>query len=280
MKWIVSDLDGTLLGSTHRLDEETVTAIKDVQAKGYEFIVATGRTPNAAIPMFQQWGIECKFLVMNGAMFLDEQQQVKYAASMDQEILKKLMRIFEEKKQCYYMYEKEHKSVYRPHDLKMHFVNHMMKQAGLTKEEVFAMIEKDHFCDYDFEITSVEDYFKQEHTVYKVELYIEDDETLEMFRKQLSEIKEIALTNSIGNNIEITMADVNKGSTLEKMCAFYHVAKEECLVFGDSLNDYEMMRDFPYSVAVKNAHPKILEVANYQIGSNEENSVAKAMQTL
>jgi len=35
------------------------------------------------------------------------------------------------------------------------------------------------------------------------------------------------------------------------------------MVFGDFLNDYEMMQTAKYSYAMKNAHPEIIKIANF-----------------
>ena len=40
---VVSDLDGTLLNSQHRISDYTVSTIRKLEKKGIKFVIATGR---------------------------------------------------------------------------------------------------------------------------------------------------------------------------------------------------------------------------------------------
>ena len=49
IKVIASDMDGTLLGDNHKVAPETVEAIREAQAAGIRFMIATGRSYNVWI---------------------------------------------------------------------------------------------------------------------------------------------------------------------------------------------------------------------------------------
>ena len=49
IKVIASDMDGTLLGDNHKVAPETVEAIREAQAAGIRFMIATGRSYNGAM---------------------------------------------------------------------------------------------------------------------------------------------------------------------------------------------------------------------------------------
>ena len=55
---------------------------------------------------------------------------------------------------------------------------------------------------------------------------------------------------------------------------------DEVAVFGDYLNDLEMMSAAKYSFAMANAHPDIKKAANYETASNDEAGVLKGIQRL
>lgn len=50
------------------------------------------------------------------------------------------------------------------------------------------------------------------------------------------------------------------------------------MVFGDYLNDLEMMSTGKYSFAMKNAHPLLKEHCNFTAESNNDNGVIKAIK--
>ncbi|EHO17554.1 hypothetical protein HMPREF9466_02760 [Fusobacterium necrophorum subsp. funduliforme 1_1_36S] len=73
--------------------------------------------------------------------------------------------------------------------------------------------------------------------------------------------------------LDIMSKSTNKGAALEKIKEFFQIQEDELLIFGDYLNDYEMMSCGKYSFAMENAHPKLKEKANYITKSNKEEGV-------
>lgn len=55
IKVIASDMDGTLLGDNHKVAPETVEAIREAQAAGIRFMIATGRSYNGAMEELKVW---------------------------------------------------------------------------------------------------------------------------------------------------------------------------------------------------------------------------------
>ena len=62
----------------------------------------------------------------------------------------------------------------------------------------------------------------------------------------------------------------DRGLALKKLCAKQGLHPDEVMVFGDSLNDLSMMREFRYSFAMANAEDIIKEAAGYQTLSNAD----------
>ena len=56
-KIVVSDLDGTLLNSQHRISDYTVRTIRKLEKKGIKFVIATGRHYEDAKYFFNQIGV-------------------------------------------------------------------------------------------------------------------------------------------------------------------------------------------------------------------------------
>ena len=72
MKTIVSDLDGTLLNSAHEISEGNRNAIKKAINKGVKFVIATGRDYDSVHQLAEKNGLECEFVLMNGAEYRDK----------------------------------------------------------------------------------------------------------------------------------------------------------------------------------------------------------------
>lgn len=80
--------------------------------------------------------------------------------------------------------------------------------------------------------------------------------------------------------IDISNYGTHKGTTVEKLQAILGVTREETMVFGDGLNDVELMLTGDYSFAVRNAFDETKAVANYITKSNDENGVLLTIQKM
>lgn len=80
--------------------------------------------------------------------------------------------------------------------------------------------------------------------------------------------------------MDIMNSDVNKGIATQKIQQRLGIKPEECMAFGDYLNDLEMMSAVRYSYAMANAHPKVRQVARFQAKSNSENGVFLAIREM
>ena len=72
IKLIASDMDGTLLNDKMEVSDENAQAIRDAQAAGIEFMVATGRGVTEATPLLAAQDLKPAFITLNGAMVFDE----------------------------------------------------------------------------------------------------------------------------------------------------------------------------------------------------------------
>ncbi|HRA70843.1 MAG TPA: HAD hydrolase family protein, partial [Trichococcus flocculiformis] len=78
-----------------------------------------------------------------------------------------------------------------------------------------------------------------------------------------------------------TDLNVHKGSTVAHLQELLQVTPEETMVFGDGMNDIEMMKSGRYSFAVRNAYPIIKDTAAFTTGrTNDEDAVSHTILQL
>jgi hypothetical protein len=81
--------------------------------------------------------------------------------------------------------------------------------------------------------------------------------------------------------LDITDLNVHKGSTVAHLQELLQVTPEETMVFGDGMNDIEMMKSGRYSFAVRNAYPIIKDTAAFITGrTNDEDAVSHTILQL
>ena len=98
------------------------------------------------------------------------------------------------------------------------------------------------------------------------------------FKKFEKEFK-VAISGQIW--LDITNSDANKGIAIQKIQEDFNISSDETLVFGDFLNDMEMMKTAKFSYAMKNSHPEIISAANFITEFDNNNAgVTKTIQSL
>ncbi|MFN2625503.1 MAG: Cof-type HAD-IIB family hydrolase [Mycobacteriales bacterium] len=88
------------------------------------------------------------------------------------------------------------------------------------------------------------------------------------------------LTWSSDTLLEIGPPGVTKGSAVAEVAAELDVPAAEAIAFGDMPNDLPMLAWAGYAVAVANAHPEVLAVADEVTASNDDDGVAVVLERL
>ena len=90
----------------------------------------------------------------------------------------------------------------------------------------------------------------------------------------------IKTTASTWNNLEFNIASANKGNSLRRFAENLSFTLDNCMSFGDGLNDLSMIEAAGTGVAMANAHPQVLAVADLVTASNDEDGVARTLREL
>lgn len=80
--------------------------------------------------------------------------------------------------------------------------------------------------------------------------------------------------------VDIIPLGINKDVAIQKLQEKLNIKPEECVAFGDYLNDYEMMQSVYYSYAMENAIPELKQAARYIAPANYKNGVVKTIRKI
>ncbi len=78
-KAVFSDIDGTLLNSSHQVTEGTRKEILRLQREGVPFVLVSARMPQGMIPIQNQIGIRTPMVCYGGGLVLDENGKTLYS---------------------------------------------------------------------------------------------------------------------------------------------------------------------------------------------------------
>ena len=80
--------------------------------------------------------------------------------------------------------------------------------------------------------------------------------------------------------IEATAATATKGAAAASLAADLGIAADECVAIGDQMNDVSLLTWAGHSIAMANAHPGILAIADEVAGHHAEDGAAVVIERL
>ena len=257
IKLIIADMDGTLLDDEHKINSEFWDVFAKMKQQNILFSVASGRQYYNLLKNFESVKDDIIFIAENGS----------YVVFKGREIFSDVMSSGSVKQ----------------------IIEKVKKYPGLSPAlcgKKTAYIEK---SDTDFHEV-VENYYDSIELVDNL-MEVDDDilkisicehagvneSTAEYLRDEERDYKVTVSTNIW---IDIANRTANKGEAVEIVQKKLGIKKEQTAVFGDYLNDIEMIQNAGFSYAMKNAHPEVKRLAAYSAGSNNENGVVEKIKEL
>lgn len=258
IKLIVCDMDGTLLDNQGQLNEEFWELEPKLAEKGIMFAIASGRQYYNLVDKFDRIKDNLVFLADNGSYVVYRNKQV-HIDSLDKESANKFIEIGRTIPDGYVTLSAKNSAYVENTDERfLKEVSKYFKRMEIVDDltKVDDTVLKVTICDFNNSETNSYLHFKQFENDYKV---------------------------AIAGKLWLDISDwgANKGTAIMKVQEKFNISYEETMVFGDYLNDMEMMTAGKYSYAMKNAHPRILEAANYVTRlTNNENGVLETIKEL
>ncbi len=109
-----------------------------------------------------------------------------------------------------------------------------------------------------------------------------DENEIELLYNTLEEqySSEINLYRSKTTYIEIAHKSISKETAINELLTqnYQHITPKDIIAFGDNYNDIQMLKAVGMGVAVQNAKPEVLEIANAITAKNIEDGVAIAIK--
>ncbi len=251
-------MDGTLLNDNHELHPDFWEIEKKLIDKGILFSIASGR---------QFYNLEAKFdRIKDRTMFFAENGT--YVSYKGKELYINPL-------------ERESAIEFLEMGRKLDHTHLVLcgKESAYVETDDKAFINE--ISKFYERLTIVEDLTKVEDTILKVTLCNfngVEDHTFPHFVNYTDRYK-VAIAAKVF--IDITALDANKGNAIQGVQREMGISPDETLVFGDYLNDLEMMKVAKYSYAMKNAHPEIKEASNYTTRlDNNNNGVLDTIKAL
>ena len=270
---IALDLDGTLLDSRKRLSEANRAALEGVAAKGVQVVPTTGRffgmMPEAVRDLpFVRYAI-----TINGAEVYDRvEDRIVAREEMPLDEALGVMQILDGFDVIY--------DCYRNSWGWMSAGMQSKAEAYATDEHYLRMVRE-----FRHPVSDLKAHLREtaaEGDVQKIMLFSRNDIDPEPVLSEISRVvsasfPDIRITASTRNNIELNIETAHKGRALERLAEHLGMTLENCMSFGDGMNDLTMIEAAGVGVAMANAVDAVKKAAKAVACSNDEDGVAKTL---
>ena len=273
---IALDLDGTLLDSEKRLSEVNRDALARAAEKGVLIVPTTGRFFGMMPPAVRDLPFVRYAITINGAQVYDRETDT--ALVRDEIPLDMALGIMEVLDRYDVIYD-----CYRQNWGWMTAALQDKAADYATNEHYLRMVRE-----FRKPVPELKAHLKataEDGDVQKVMLFATNRErsaAIDCLRKLLDEIvarfPDIKVTASTWNNIELNIRTAHKGNALKRFAEHLGFTLENCMAFGDGMNDFTMVEAAGLGIAMANAEPEVKRVAKWIAPSNDADGVAAGLE--
>ena len=255
IKLIATDMDGTLLNSSRKIDKEFYEVLDKLEEKNIIMAFASGRNLEALTKLVPNSIHErIMFISNNGNNIIYKGEQI-HSSTISMEDIEVVNKTIEGIKDIDRVLCMSNGIVYTSS-----FRNWCVGRLKGYRQTVFKK---------DFKSIKGR---PEKYTLFTSE---ENQENILNLLEPLKDKLSVVPSGKV--TIDISAKGINKGTAIEMIQTKYGISKEETMVFGDYLNDLEMMDRAYYSHAMENAHPELKKKARFIAGHHNEKGVINAI---
>jgi len=263
-KIVFSDIDGTLLNKDRELSLATISEIKKLKNK-IPFILISARMPSAMRHLQHELDIEeLPIICYNGGLVLVN-NKVLSSAEIPIDLVEELSNWNS--------------------DINCHLSLYHQDEWYVPSMDEWALREQNN-TKVEPEIKSSRDVIKkwksEQKGAHKI-MAMGEESQIDRIRDYLAEKfpDQLHFYRSKNTYLEIAPKRISKYTAIELLLHHhFSITSGEAIAFGDNYNDVEMLKNIGYGIAVGNARPEALKVANIIAGLSIEDGVAKSLKQL
>lgn len=273
IKAVFFDIDGTLLSDRGKILKSTRNAIHELQLQGILCGVATGRSPHSIEKMLA--GLKLDILVTYNGQYVYSKERVYYARPFPKETVYELASFAMEdnRKMLFgnrFKLMGNHLMALTQNPwigkIRGFFPKNIGPDLSVVQKWASKIEKKKASASFDTKILAL--------PIYQCILISPESETVEL-KKRLADC---TITRSNPISVDILPRDGSKLIGLAQVADYHGFSLEDIMVFGDGLNDIEMLSGVGIGVAMGNAKEHVQAHADYVTKTNNEDGISFALK--
>ena len=258
IKFIATDMDGTLLDQYGRLDPEFFDLFLQLEEKGILFSAASGRQYYSLRDTFAPIQDRMIYVAENGTLVMYQDKEL-YSCTIPKSEIDEII--------------KAARAVEGTH-----LVLCGKRSAYIETKDPKALEEFQkyyHRCEYVPDLLEVEDEFIK---VAICHFGGSEELVYPTMKARFDDTHQVVVSAKIW--LDVMNAEASKGAAIKHLQNTLGFTYEQTMSFGDYLNDLEMLKESYHSYAMENAHPKLKEIARFSAPSNVDAGVFQVLEKL
>ena len=249
IKLIASDMDGTFLDGNECVPEGSYDLVMRLRDAGIQFVASSGRRFDTLHELFEPV-VDCMdFVASNGAQVMVAGELVDLEV-FSHAAVKRLARVVD-------MFDTMHLALFDETR------SYLLDDEARFEREVDKNLPNP---------VRVFDVPSPQTSILKASVYC-DDAVMDMD-------DDFVFAPSGRKWIDVMQRGVSKATGIQQVLDAHGIQASEMMAFGDSMNDYEILRMAGTSVAMGNARSAIKQIATKVIGTNVDRSVQRELHAL
>ncbi len=254
---IATDLDATFLNDKRQITPENKSAIEYFMSEGGYFTIATGRSIRGLSFVFDVFTPNAPLILYNGAMIYDLKNGKVLEESFLDPKLSGLLKKIESEFSFAGIQVCSGSSAYITRDNSR--IKHILKAENVTGNYK---------------------HFSEVEMPWRKAIFVQEADELPIIREAIyeSEYKDICnVMQSSPYYLEVLPLSATKGNALKRVAHHLGIPQDKTIGLGDNENDIPLIKAARYGIAVSNAIPQLLEVANIITVDNNSHAIAKTI---
>ncbi len=261
IRLIACDMDGTLLDDEDTVHDEFWPLIDQLHARGIVFCPASGRQYYNLLERFDAIADEVIFIAENGTFVVRNGIELS-SECLDAHVARELVGVARDINA-------------RGGNVGTVLCGKASAYIERTDEAFVTEVEK-----YYHRLAVVADLTTVSDDILKVAIYdfVSSEQVSAPAFAAYTDTHQVVISGL--HWLDVMSATANKGTGLRRIQQSLGVTRDQTMVFGDFLNDLEMMDEATYSFAMANAHPALVARARFGAPLNTENGVVRTIRSV
>lgn len=264
-KLLILDIDGTLRDEVDGIPESAKHAIRLCQKNHCSVVICTGRSMGTIQDDVLSLGVDG--YIAGGGNYIQYHGELLYNQSFNQRLIKKVVCLLKKREVAFSIESREKV-----------FMNQKAKEIFETMNQLKgtnSCINKQHIQEKITYENNIEEYKSQD--IHKICLW-SNEKVFDEVKDILQDKMELAQRDISSQYYEIIQKDFHKGKAIQRLQERLGITQKETICFGDGQNDIVMFQASDITIAMKNSHQQLKDIATSICEDIFDNGIYKELK--